>query len=81
MPTTAEVGVFGGSGFYGFLDDVEEVEIDTPYGKPSAPLVVGEIDGKRVVFCLATDAATSCRLIGFRTGRTSGRCASSACGG
>ena len=48
--TSAEVGVFGGSGFYAFLDDVEEVEIETPYGKPSAPLTIGEIGGKRVAF-------------------------------
>src|ERR687883_506008 len=46
----AEVGVFGGSGFYSFLGDVEEVELETPYGAPSAPLVVGEIGGKRVAF-------------------------------
>jgi 5'-methylthioadenosine phosphorylase len=48
--TIAEVGVFGGSGFYAFLDDVEEVEIDTPYGKPSAPVSIGEVGGKRVAF-------------------------------
>ncbi|MBD0349479.1 MAG: S-methyl-5'-thioadenosine phosphorylase [Thermoleophilia bacterium] len=47
---TADVGVFGGSGFYSFLDDVEEVELDTPYGKPSAPLVIGDVGGKRVAF-------------------------------
>jgi 5'-methylthioadenosine phosphorylase len=46
----AEVGVFGGSGFYSFLEDVREVEIETPYGKPSAPPVVGEIGGKRIAF-------------------------------
>jgi len=46
----AEVGIFGGSGFYAFLEDVEEVEVETPYGKPSAPFVVGEIEGKRVAF-------------------------------
>jgi 5'-methylthioadenosine phosphorylase len=48
--TSAEVGVFGGSGFYAFLDDVEEVEIETPYGKPSAPVAIGEVGGKRVAF-------------------------------
>jgi 5'-methylthioadenosine phosphorylase len=48
--TTAEVGVFGGSGFYSFLEDVEEVEVDTPYGDPSAPLMVGEVEGRRVAF-------------------------------
>jgi 5'-methylthioadenosine phosphorylase len=47
---TAEIGVFGGSGFYAFLDDVEQVDIETPYGAPSAPLFIGEIGGKRVAF-------------------------------
>ena len=46
----AEIGLFGGSGFYEFLDDVEEVKVDTPFGEPSAPLVVGEVGGKRVAF-------------------------------
>jgi 5'-methylthioadenosine phosphorylase len=44
------IGVFGGSGFYAFLEDVEEVEIDTPYGSPSAPLAIGDVGGKRVAF-------------------------------
>jgi 5'-methylthioadenosine phosphorylase len=47
---TAEVGVFGGSGFYSFLEDVEEVEVDTPYGKPSAPVAIGEVGSRRVAF-------------------------------
>jgi 5'-methylthioadenosine phosphorylase len=46
----AEVGVFGGSGFYSFLEDVETVELETPYGNPSAPLTIGEIAGTRVAF-------------------------------
>ena len=46
----AEVGIFGGSGFYEFLDDVEEQRIETPFGAPSAPVVVGEVGGKRVAF-------------------------------
>jgi 5'-methylthioadenosine phosphorylase len=45
-----EVGIFGGSGFYSLLDDAREVAIDTPYGVPSAPVVVGEIEGRRVGF-------------------------------
>jgi len=49
MPN-AEVGVFGGSGFYSFLPDVEEVEVTTPYGKPSAPLTIGDVGGTRVAF-------------------------------
>ncbi len=48
--TTAEIGVFGGSGFYAFLDDIEEVEVETPFGPPSAPPVIGEVGGKRVAF-------------------------------
>jgi 5'-methylthioadenosine phosphorylase len=46
----AEVGVFGGSGFYSLLEDVEEVEMDTPYGKPSAPITIGDVGGKGVAF-------------------------------
>ncbi len=48
--TVAEIGVFGGSGFYSFLEDPEEVEVDTPFGAPSAPLMVGTIGGRRVAF-------------------------------
>jgi 5'-methylthioadenosine phosphorylase len=44
------IGVFGGSGFYEFLSGAEEVTVETPYGAPSAPLVVGELGGKRVAF-------------------------------
>ena len=46
----AEIGVFGGSGFYSFLEDVEQVEVETPYGKPSAPFTIGDIGGKSVAF-------------------------------
>jgi 5'-methylthioadenosine phosphorylase len=44
------IGVFGGSGFYEFLDDVEEVRVDTPFGAPSAAIRVGEIGGAQVAF-------------------------------
>ena len=44
------VGIFGGSGFYRFLDDVEEVAVDTPYGPPSAHIRLGEVEGVRVAF-------------------------------
>jgi 5'-methylthioadenosine phosphorylase len=46
----AEIGVFGGSGFYSFLDDVEEVEVDTPFGTPSAPFTIGDVGGRAVAF-------------------------------
>src|SRR5690349_799959 len=46
----AEIGVIGGSGLYEFLDDHETVEVDTPFGRPSDPLVVGEVEGRSVAF-------------------------------
>ena len=46
----ADDRVFGGSGFYRFLDDVEEVAVDTPYGPPSARIRLGEMDGVQVAF-------------------------------
>lgn len=46
------LGVIGGSGLYQMagLTNQENLEVDTPFGRPSAPLVVGTIDGKRVAF-------------------------------
>jgi 5'-methylthioadenosine phosphorylase len=46
----AEVGVFGGSGFYEFLTDTVEVEVDTPYGSPAAPVTIGSVAGRAVAF-------------------------------
>jgi 5'-methylthioadenosine phosphorylase len=46
----AAVGVFGGSGFYRFLDDVEEVAVETPSGSPSSPVAIGDVDGVPVAF-------------------------------
>jgi 5'-methylthioadenosine phosphorylase len=46
----AHVGVFGGSGFYSFLDTVETVLVDTPYGPPASPVTIGEVEGVRVAF-------------------------------
>ncbi|WP_119727200.1 S-methyl-5'-thioadenosine phosphorylase [Thermomonospora amylolytica] len=48
--TTAEIGVIGGSGFYSFLDDLDEVTVETPYGPPSDPIAVGTVAGRRVAF-------------------------------
>jgi 5'-methylthioadenosine phosphorylase len=47
---TAELGVFGGSGFYSFLDGVTEHAVETPYGDPSDKLAVGEVEGHKVAF-------------------------------
>jgi putative FmdB family regulatory protein len=46
----ADVGVFGGSGFYSFLDAAEEVEIATPFGAPSDPVTIGTVGESRVAF-------------------------------
>jgi 5'-methylthioadenosine phosphorylase len=50
VPARAEIGVFGGSGFYSFLETFEEEQIQTPFGEPSAPAVIGEIAGRSVAF-------------------------------
>lgn len=42
--------MFGGSGFYEFLSDAREVPVDTPYGPPAAPPLVGTVDGVEVAF-------------------------------
>ena len=45
-----DVGVIGGSGLYALLDDVDEVSVDTPYGAPSDPIAIGDVDGRRIAF-------------------------------
>jgi 5'-methylthioadenosine phosphorylase len=44
------IGVIGGSGLYALLDDARAVEVETPFGPPSDPLVVGDVGGREVVF-------------------------------
>jgi 5'-methylthioadenosine phosphorylase len=46
----AEIGVLGGSGFYSWLEGAVEVPVETPFGPPSDPPVVGEVGGRRVAF-------------------------------
>ena len=46
----ADIGVFGGSGFYSFLDEVEEVTVNTPYGEPSDSFKLARIGDKTVAF-------------------------------
>ncbi|MDH4208032.1 MAG: S-methyl-5'-thioadenosine phosphorylase [Anaerolineae bacterium] len=50
--TEATIGVIGGSGLYEMegLTDLREHDISTPFGKPSDPIVVGTLLGKRVAF-------------------------------
>jgi len=46
----AEIGVFGGSGFYELLDGPQEFKVDTPFGAPSSPVMYGSIGGRKVAF-------------------------------
>jgi len=46
----AEIGVIGGSGFYDFLADAEQLQVETPYGPPSDALTVGTVAGRRIAF-------------------------------
>jgi 5'-methylthioadenosine phosphorylase len=46
----ADIGVFGGSGFSSFLDDVHEVTVETAWGAPSAPVTLGCVGDVRVAF-------------------------------
>ena len=52
MDENAEIGIFGGTGIYdsGLLKDSKEVSIDTPYGKTSDSITVGEFNGRNVAF-------------------------------
>ena len=48
-PTLA---IIGGSGLYAMpgLENAQERVVDTPFGQPSAPVVVGELEGRRIAF-------------------------------
>ncbi len=46
----ADIGVFGGSGFYKFLDNTQEICVETPYGAPSDKIMIGTIADKKVAF-------------------------------
>ncbi len=47
-----KIGIIGGSGLYNLseIQDSSELEVETPYGKPSAPLLRGKIKGIEVIF-------------------------------
>ena len=56
------IGVVGGSGLYDLeeLVDREDVTLTTPFGAPSAPYVVGTLDGQRWLSFPAMGLATGC---------------------
>lgn len=45
-----DIGIFGGSGFYSFLENLKPYKIETPYGPPSSQVMIGELYGKRIAF-------------------------------
>ncbi|MGA7731210.1 MAG: S-methyl-5'-thioadenosine phosphorylase [Chloroflexia bacterium] len=49
---TGVIGIIGGSGFYNMagMTDIRTVEVDTPFGKPSDPPILGKIAGRDVAF-------------------------------
>jgi 5'-methylthioadenosine phosphorylase len=48
----ATIGIIGGSGLYEMegLEQVREVKVTTPFGKPSDAVILGQIDGRFVAF-------------------------------
>jgi len=48
----AKIGVIGGTGLYDIegLTDVEEVDITTPFGKPSDTIIIGKLGGVGIAF-------------------------------
>ncbi len=47
-----KIGIIGGSGLYQMpeLTDIKEVEVNTPFGKPSDAFIIGTLEGTRVAF-------------------------------
>ncbi len=50
--STIELAIIGGSGLYKMdgLSDIEELSVNTPFGKPSDVIVVGTLHGRRIAF-------------------------------
>jgi 5'-methylthioadenosine phosphorylase len=51
-PARADIGIIGGSGLYDMegITQVREVRLKTPFGDPSGPLILGQLEGRRVAF-------------------------------
>ena len=52
MQSKVQLAIIGGSGLYSMpgLENTQELDLETPFGKPSAPIVVGELEGQSVAF-------------------------------
>jgi len=48
----AKIGIIGGSGLYQMpeLTEIDEIEIETPFGSPSDKFILGTLEGERVAF-------------------------------
>jgi|GEM_PF-3428697 len=65
----AQIGIFGGSGFYDFLKNGEQIEIKTPYGWPSDKIFVSTYAGKNWLFCRDMAEIINIRHIKFLIGQ------------
>src|SRR5215510_5287083 len=52
MTESAKLAIIGGSGLYEMpgLKDTREIAIDTPFGKTSAPIMSGTLEGEQIAF-------------------------------
>jgi len=52
MEKDVEIGIFGGTGIYdsGLFENAQEVDVDTPFGKPSDTITVGIFKGRKIAF-------------------------------
>jgi 5'-methylthioadenosine phosphorylase len=75
---SVSIGIIGGSGLYDMaeLTDREERRVETPFGEPSAPYVVGTLRGRRVAFLarhglghrlMPTELNFRANIFGFKT--------------
>jgi len=50
--TAAKIGIIGGSGLYQMpeLTEIDEIELETPFGSPSDKFILGTLEGERVAF-------------------------------
>ncbi len=48
----AEIAIIGGTGVYDSdaFENVQEVEIETPFGRPSDKILIGDFEGRKVAF-------------------------------
>ena len=52
MHAHPDLAIIGGSGLYEMSDlvDIEEFDINTPFGSPSAPIIIGRLENRSVAF-------------------------------